>query len=279
MHGRRSRSRTAWEWTRSPSAQPAAARHSSWSPPPTRAITDSRGRARAVARARRAGGPPLRRGRSRRARADRRTRPDVEIGALHPLQTLPSGALGAARLEARGPRSRARRPSPRSRPSSACTRSTSTRRTARCTTPRRSSRRTTSSRCSVRSSASRRPRASRSTRSRRWRARRSTTSRRSAPPPRSTGPVARGDVATVARHLDALAAAEQDAYRALGRGRTPVGATRRPRAAHAPVRGDAVITVERIADVRARCDDVRRRGRFRRASSRPWGSSTRATVR
>lgn len=37
------------------------------------------------------------------------------------------------------------------------------------------------------------------------------------PAPALTGPVARGDAATVARHLDAIAADERDAYRALAR--------------------------------------------------------------
>ena len=77
-----------------------------------------------------------------------------------------------------------------------------------------------------------------------------------------TGPVARGDADTVARHLDALPADERvDLPRAGARGaRGSAGATI-PRCASS-LDGDAtMITVTTIAEVRAACDAARAAGR------------------
>ena len=84
------------------------------------------------------------------------------------------------------------------------------------TTPPPSSPRTTSSRCSARSSGSPPRSACRSTPTSTWRGARSTTSPRSGPAAALTGPVRRGDWATVERHLAALPDDERAAYEAGG---------------------------------------------------------------
>ena len=106
---------------------------------------------------------------------------------------------------------------PRWWPASGAASCTSPRRSGSATTPRRSSRRTTSSRCSGRPNGW--PAASAR------RSRPSSTSRAgsladvAALGPRAalTGPVRRGDTATVARHLDALPPEERPAYEVMAR--------------------------------------------------------------
>ena len=75
-----------------------------------------------------------------------------------------------------------------------------------------------------------------------------------------TGPVARGDVDTVRRHLDALPARERPAYRALAGIALQLTGRERPGARRGPARGGPVITLTTIADVRALCDRARREG-------------------
>ena len=87
-----------------------------------------------------------------------------------------------------------------------------------------------------------------------WCAPPSTTRPRSVPTDALTGPVARGDVDTVARHLDALPADERAAYRALA-----AEALRLSGRDDAELRAllagdDRVITLRTVADVRAACD-------------------------
>ena len=127
---------------------------------PDAAIADAARRGRAGPRARRAGGAPARaRARSTSSTSCRPSRPDVEVGSLHPLQSLPSPELGVARLpgswcavdgpaDGRAARAVARHaPVPGRR-----------RRSGPRTTRPRPSRPTTSSRCSARRPARRRRR-------------------------------------------------------------------------------------------------------------------------
>ncbi len=75
-----------------------------------------------------------------------------------------------------------------------------------------------------------------------------------------TGPVARGDDETVARHVDALPDDERDTYEALVREARRLAGQRDADVADAP-RGDArMIVVDRIAEVRDLCDAARRAG-------------------
>ena len=152
---------------------------------------------------------------ARGARRAARRAPDVEIGALHPLQSLPrpSRPRAPAGLVVRGRRRRRGR---------ACSRCRSGMRpfrvaaaTAPPTTPPRRIASTTSSRCSARPSRRRRAQACRprpapvGAGQRRQR-------RRTRPRRALTGPVARGDVATVCVTSTSLPTDERDAYRALG---------------------------------------------------------------
>ena len=157
-----------------------------------------------------------------------RLRPDCRVGALHPLQTLPSADAGLARppgLVGRGGRAAGRvRSSPRS---SACVPSGSTTPIARCTTPPRPSPRTTWSRCSVRSNGS--PQAARVPFDAFVPLAQASLDNAVALGPAAalTGPVARGDLVTVARHLDALPASERDAYAAVAELAAPPRTARR----------------------------------------------------
>ncbi len=72
-----------------------------------------------------------------------------------------------------------------------------------------------------------------------------------------TGPVARGDVETVRSHLGALPDGDREAYLALGAARLRALGPARPRAR----RSTAVIVVDTVADLRARCEEARRAGR------------------
>ena len=78
-----------------------------------------------------------------------------------------------------------------------------------------------------------------------------------------TGPVRRGDLATVTAHLAALPDDERVAYRALSRG----GGQAVP-----------VTTIDTIAELRERLDAARAAGRPS-ASCRPWATSTPGTAR
>ena len=205
------------------------------------------------------------RARSRSSTSCRRTRPDVEIGALHPLQSLPSVELGLARLpglvvrgrraaRGRAPRALARHASVPGRPGPS----------ALATTRPRPSPPTISSRCSVRCVRARRRRRRAARGAAPARARpASTTSTRSALPTRSPVRSRAATSTPCARHLDALPADERAAYRALARAR-PSGsaAATTPRCAQVigGPRGTRVITLTTIADVRAACEPRRAAG-------------------
>ena len=145
-------------------------------------------------------------------------RPDVRVGAMHPLQTFPSASIGVERLRGawaavagdpanRGARDRARDAAVRAPRLGA----------VRSTTPPRSWPRTTSSRSSARSNGSR------SACGVPFEAfaplvRSSVANAFGVGPARAlTGPVARGDLATVEQHLATLDPGERDTYRTLAR--------------------------------------------------------------
>ena len=177
---------------------------------PDAAIADAAAAVAPGLRAGRAGGAPLGRVHARRARqaAGSRARRRGRLAAPAAVVAVARDRRGpAAGLVVRGRRPRRRRaaggvarhaPVPgRRRRSGRVPRG----RDRRVQPPRRAAR--PGGHGSPRPPASRRPRCSRSC------GRRSTTSRRWAPRAALTGPVARGDVDTVARHLDALPADEQ----------------------------------------------------------------------
>ena len=145
-------------------------------------------------------------------------RPDVRVGAMHPLQSFPSTTVGLERLPgswaavAGDPQVTALAEELGLQPFTLADEERTRYHATAVVSPR-----TTSSRSSVRSSGSRRRAACPSRRSRRSSRRRSTTRSGSGPPHALTGPVERGDLGTVEAHLRALDPAERDAYRALAR--------------------------------------------------------------
>ena len=149
-----------------------------------------------------------------------------------------------------------------SRSGSGCARPPSPTRTAPPTTRPPRSRRTSSSRSRARRSGSPRPPASSASCSPRSCAPRSRTGSGSAPRDALTGPIARGDEATVARQRAAVAGARARPARRCStrwstrRGRSPA-ARRSARAAG----GRVVRTLRTIAEVRAHVAAARRAGR------------------
>ena len=185
---------------------------------PDRAIEGAAARDRAVARARRARDPPRRLVGCRRVRRDARA-PARRAGRRARTRCRRSRPRrsGSSGCRARGPRWPATRRRPSSRRHSGCTPSRSPTATAPSTTRPRSSPPTTSSRCSVRSSGSRARAVFRSRPSPRS-SRSSVANAFGVGPARAlTGPVARGDLATVEHHLATLDPGERDTYRTLAR--------------------------------------------------------------
>ena len=220
-----------------------SARRSTWSTSPsavaTNLVTGGTGRRRARHRgARRRDRPASRRGRSRGglrgAAPVRIARLDV-LGA-HPRTAVDASARPDAQCAGRCRSGSLRRVTlciagdPVAReigePSRGAPRARRRRRPPRVPRRRLRQRRTTSWRCSAKSSASRRPSGCRSTPSSAWRAPRSTMSPLSARATALTGPAARGDWATIARHLDAL---DPVGARRLRRGRRARPRARRRR--------------------------------------------------
>ena len=212
-------------------------------------------------------------------------RPDVELGSLHPLQSLPSAELGVARLP--GLVVRGRRPA-RSGPARDLARDAPVPRGRRRPdrVPRRGHRGVEPPRRAARPGGA--PRRGRGRAARgvapAGARRRSTTSRRSGPDAALTGPVARGDV-------DTVRAPPRRAARPTSRRRTERSPNRRCRLAgrddpaFAPPRCEAATSrrdqsaPRRIAEVRPPCDDARARLAAPSASCRRWASSTKGTAR
>ena len=93
---------------------------------------------------------------------------------------------------------------------------------------------------------------------------------RSAPRAALTGPIARGDEATVARHREAIAE----------RAPEPAGALRRAGRRHARARGSrGMRTIRTVAEMRAPRSACARPRAGRSGSCRRWAPSTRATWR